>query len=56
MHNSKFSFEVCYDVYDAGRYEQLLLEPDPLPAYTLKLIAAMLENNASLIGYASCMV
>ncbi len=31
------------------RYEQLLLEQDPLPSYGLKLLLALLEQNSSFI-------
>ena len=31
------------------RYEQLLLEQDPLPSYALKLLLALIEQNAQFI-------
>ena len=32
------------------QYEQLLLDQDPLPAYGLKLMHALLEQNSAVIG------
>lgn len=32
-----------------GRYEQILLEPDPLPSYALKLLNALLKQNSGYI-------
>ena len=31
------------------RYEQLLLEQDPLPSYALKLLLALIEQNGQFI-------
>lgn len=33
------------------RYEHILMEPDPVPAYALKLLVAMTEHNAAFTRY-----
>lgn len=33
------------------RYEHILLEPDPVPAYALKLLVAMTEHNPAFTRY-----
>lgn len=33
------------------RYEHILMEPDPVPAYALKLLVAMTEHNPAFTRY-----
>jgi len=36
-------------LYSCARYEEILLQQDPLPAYGLKLLLALLEQHPAFI-------
>ena len=42
---------LCMSVWLCCRFEQILLEQDPLPSYALKLMQAYLDNNPAFIRY-----